>query len=422
MKKLLATMGKSACLLTLGVASTYASQSYIVKVKEGASLLPQKNITIAEKMNVSFGNFYSVIAEDKVAVDSISANPDVLYIEENQEYTYSPVNVGAVLEDASYSKQWGLKNTGKNSGPFWAPGKKGEDINAEGVWKLSRGSNELKIAVIDTGVDHTHKDLKANMWVNEAEKNGEAGVDDDGNGYVDDIHGYDFANNDGDPKDGHGHGTHCAGIIGAVHDRNGVRGVMNKVKIIGIKFLTDKGSGTTENAIKSIDYAIKVGANVMSNSWGGGGFSQALKDSIIAANEAGIIFVAAAGNSRRNNDTSDTYPANYEVENVISVGAMDGAGKKASFSNYGKKTVHVFAPGKDIISTVKNNGYQKMSGTSMATPFVSGAMGLLLSRNPNMSPAEAREQLTATSVKNGSLDSYTVSGRMDALRLVKNLR
>lgn len=421
MKNLLGTLGKSACLLTLGVTSALASQEYIVKLKDGASLAQHKSFKSIETLGVSFGNFVKVTGEN-IDKEMISANPEVLYIEKNQEYTFSPVDMGEVLQDASYTKQWGLKNTGKNSGTFWAPGKKGEDINAENVWKVSRGSNELRVAVIDTGVDHTHTDLKANMWVNEAEKNGEPGVDDDGNGYVDDVHGYDFANNDGDPQDGHGHGTHCAGVIGAVHNRAGIRGVMSKVKIIGIKFLTDRGSGTTENAIKSVDYAIKVGSHVMSNSWGGGGFSQALLDSIKAANEAGIVFVAAAGNSRRNNDTSDTYPANYEVENVISVGAMDGAGKKASFSNYGKKTVHVFAPGKDILSTVKNNGYQKMSGTSMATPFVSGGVGLLLSRNPNMTPAEVREQLVATSVKNGSLDSYTVSGRMDAYRLIRNER
>jgi thermitase len=222
--------------------------------------------------------------------------------------------------------------------------------------------------------------------------------------------------------DGQGHGTHCAGVIGALHNRSGTRGVMNDVKIIAIKFLSDSGRGETEDAISSIEYAIKVGANVMSNSWGGGAFSQALLDAIVAANDAGIVFVAAAGNSRADNDKRDTYPANYEVDNVISVGSMDGSGKKSSFSNYGKKTVHVFAPGSNILSTMPNNRYAKQSGTSMAAPFVSGAMGLLLSSSPNMTPLEARQQLEATAVRNGSLDSVTTSGRMDAARLIKNER
>lgn len=424
MKKLLA----ATFLSGLSLSAVCAPQKFIVKLKPDANLsdvafFSNKSVSNVNDMKVSFGNFYTLEMDDnKSNLEMISADPSVLYVEKNQVYSFAPVSASEVVQDASFSQQWGLKNTGTNSGSFWSPGKKGEDINAEALWKVTRGSNEVTVAVIDTGVDYRHKDLNANMWVNEAEKNGQDGVDDDGNGYVDDIHGYDFANNDGDPLDGHGHGTHCAGVIGAVHNRDGIRGVMSKVKIVGIKFLTDKGSGTTENAIKSIDYATKLGVNVMSNSWGGGGYSEALKEAISAANEKGIIFVAAAGNSYSNNDTKATYPANYEVSNVVSVGAMDGKGAKASFSNYGKKTVHVFAPGKDILSTVKNNGYQKMSGTSMATPFVSGAMGMFVLQNPGMSPEEVREQLISTSIKNGSLDKFTVSGRMDAFRFLKNMR
>ena len=192
--------------------------------------------------------------------------------------------------------------------------------------------------------------------------------------------------------------------------------------MVAIKFLSDSGSGETEHAIKSIDYAVKVGVDIMSNSWGGGEFSQALLDSIKAANDAGILFVAAAGNSRANNDSRDTYPANYEVENVISVGAHDGSGKRSSFSNYGKKTVHIFAPGSNIMSTVPNDRYSKMSGTSMACPLAAGALGLLKAEYPNLTPAEVRERLEATAVRNGSLDDVSTSGRLDAERLLNNTR
>lgn len=415
---------------SLNVAA--APQKLIVKLKDGVSaksisFFQNKSVSNVRDLKVSFGSFYSVTADslNQKSLADLQADPRVEYVEESQTYSFQPVDTAAMkedIQDAKFSDQWGLKNTGRNSGGWFSRGKAGEDINAEGVWKLTRGVKEVKVAVIDTGVDYKHDDLRANMWVNTAEQNGVEGVDDDGNGYVDDVHGYDFANKDGDPMDGQGHGTHCAGVIGALHNRSGTRGVMNDVKIIAIKFLSDSGRGETEDAISSIEYAIKVGANVMSNSWGGGAFSQALLDAIVAANDAGIVFVAAAGNSRADNDKRDTYPANYEVDNVISVGAMDGSGKKSSFSNYGKKTVHIFAPGSNIMSTMPNNRYAKQSGTSMAAPFVSGAMGLLLSSSPNMTPLEARQQLEATAVRNGSLDNVTTSGRMDAARLIKNER
>lgn len=422
--------------LVLGMAVLSASSllaaptKYIVKLKDGVSpksvsFFSQKSVSDVKDLNVSIGAFYSVKADglNQKSLQALANDPAIEYIEPSRTYTISPVKIDKeTIQDGRYDDQWGLKNTGRNSGGWFNRGKAGEDINAEGAWKISKGRKEVKIAVIDTGVDYTHKDLRANMWVNELEKNGVDGVDDDGNGYVDDVYGYDFANDDGDPQDGHGHGTHCAGNIGAIHDRNGVRGVMNNVKMVGIKFLSDSGRGETEHAIKSIDYAVKVGVDIMSNSWGGGDFSQALLDSIKAAEAKGILFVAAAGNSRADNDARDTYPANYEVDNVISVGAHDGSGKRSSFSNYGAKTVHVFAPGSNIMSTVPGDRYQKMSGTSMACPLAAGALGLLVAENPNMSPLEIRERLEATAVRNGELDGITTSGRLDARRLLLNER
>ncbi|MBC97166.1 MAG: subtilase [Halobacteriovoraceae bacterium] len=413
----------------LSGATAYAAPTkYIVKLKEGAnpksiSLFSMKSVQDVTPVRASFGKFYSLKAEglSQKSVSLLAADPNIEYIEESQTYSIGPVAMNKeVINDAKYSDQWGLKNTGRNSGGWFSRGKEGEDVNAEKAWGITKGDRALKIAVIDTGVDYTHQDLKANMWTNELEANGIEGVDDDGNGYIDDIHGYDFANDDGDPQDGHGHGTHCAGNIGAKHDRSGVRGVMDNVQMVGIKFLTDSGSGDTQDAIESIEYAIAVGVDLMSNSWGGGGFSQALKDAIQAANDAGIVFVAAAGNSRRDNDTTDSYPANYEIENVISVGAMDGSGKRSSFSNYGAEKVHVFAPGSNIMSTVPGNRYQKMSGTSMATPLASGVIGLLMAENPNLTPMEIRDRVEATAVRNGLVDQYTRSGRIDAERLLLN--
>jgi len=419
---------KKAVFLTLLFPFCLMAQSpkkLIVKLKPGAKLVQMKSMDAQVRhLDVQVGNFAVVeVASEKSlnTIELLKSMNEVEYVEEDKTWTFEPMSSmnGEVVQDARFAEQWGLKNTGKNSGGWLSRGKAGEDINAEKVWGLTRGSKQIKVAIIDTGIDYNHPDLKGNLDINLDELNGQSGVDDDGNGYVDDIYGYDFANNDGDPIDGYGHGTHCSGVIGALHDTQGTRGVMANVKMFGVKFLSDSGSGTTEGAIKAVDYAIKRGANVLSNSWGGGEFSQALMDAISAANEAGIVFVAAAGNSNADNDKGDTYPANYKLENVISVGAMDGAGKRASFSNYGKTTVHVFAPGKDIISTVKGGKYQKMSGTSMACPHVSGIVGLLLSEEPNLSPKEVRERIMSSAVRTSALDNYTASGRADAFSLLK---
>ena len=278
----------------------------------------------------------------------------------------------------------------------------------------------IKIAVIDTGIDYNHEDLRDNMWTNEAELNGEPGVDDDGNGYVDDIHGYDFANNDGDPMDGNGHGTHCAGTIAAVHDNNlGVAGVMANAQLVGVKFLTDRGSGTTEAAIKAVEYATKVGVDIMSNSWGGGGASAALKEVIEKANEAGIVFTAAAGNSGSDNNSRPHYPSNYDVPNVISVAASQVDDTLASFSCYGSRTVHVAAPGHNILSTYPGDKYKSLSGTSMATPHATGVIGLYLSMNKGELPSDVRAKVMETSVYNRSYGKKLISGgRIDAFNLL----
>lgn len=391
-------------LLTLSITS-YSSE-YIVKLKN-SNTSALKSLGSVKSLNVE--NFALLKTEAKLeSLKSIAAlDSNIEYIEPN--YIYSAFDL-----DTNFKKQWALNNTGRNSGGIFSPGKKGVDLSALEAWKITKGSRDVKIAVIDTGVDYNHEDLVKNIMVNEAEKNGEPGIDDDGNGYVDDVYGYDFGEDDSDPMDGHGHGTHCAGVIGASHDGKGIMGVNANVQILAIKFLKDNGSGTLEGAIKAIEYAISRGVDIMSNSWGGSGNSQALKEMIIKARDAGIIFVAAAGNSRLNNDTAQVIPASYDVENIISVGALDAKGKKASFSNYGKKSVHVFAPGVKIYSTVPNNKYKNMSGTSMACPNVAGVAGLLLAQEPNLSFKDVKERLMNSAIKTEELSSYTASGYVDA--------
>lgn len=406
---------KRLVALALLSSSVYAGE-YVVKLKENVkSFTNLKSFGSVRNMNVSVGNFYVLETENKAALSILSNDPNVEYVEPNITYStfQSP-------QDEDFKKQWGLQNTGKNSGWIFFPGKKGADINAVKAWEVTKGSKDIKIAIIDTGIDYNHIDLKENIMINDAELNGKEGVDDDGNGYIDDIYGYDFANNDSDPMDGHGHGTHCAGVIGASHNKIGIAGVMANVQMLPIKFLKDNGSGTLEGAVKSIDYAIKRGVNIMSNSWGGGGYSQALFDVIKVAQDKGILFVAAAGNSRNDNDKWPSYPASYELENVVSVGAMDGKGKRAGFSNYGAKSVHIFAPGDKIYSTVANNKYKKMSGTSMACPHISGVAGLLLSHDTKLDFRELKERLMDTATSSEDLDSQAASGLVNAYQALIN--
>jgi len=390
---------------------------YIVKYKNTLFMnnLVSSKISVQKNVNTGFGTFAKVSPTNEFVGDIVSElkkNPDIEYVEPNWIIKLSSNDLP---KDTAFKKQWGLKNTGSSGG------KAGEDINVTKAWDITQGSKDVKIAVIDTGIDYTHPDLKNQIDVNLAELNGKPGVDDDGNGFIDDVYGYNFSAKSGDPMDGHGHGTHCAGVIGAEHNQQGIAGVMANVKIVPIKFLSDDGSGEEIDAVAAIDYAIKRGVKVMSNSWGGGEKSQALEDAIKKADEAGIVFVAAAGNEYANNDSTESYPANYDVINVVSVGAFTNKGSKASFSNYGSHSVHVFAPGQDIYSTVNKGGYASMSGTSMATPHVSGVVGLLLSKEPNLSPFEIRERLIKTSTDNSKLSGLSQSGgRVDAYRALIN--
>ena len=333
-------------------------------------------------------------------------NPGVALV----EYDFQ-VTVQLTPNDPLLNNLWGMNNIGQTGGTTDA------DIDAPEAWDVKTNS-DVVVAVIDTGIDYSHEDLAANMWTNPGEIPGN-GTDDDGNGYVDDVYGYDFYNNDGDPFDDHGHGTHVAGTIGAAGNNSiGVAGVNWQSKIMAVKFLGAGGFGSTSGAILSVQYATQMGARVMNNSWGGGGFSQALEDAISAANDAGALFVAAAGNYGRNNDIYPFYPATYDIPNVVSVAATDHNDNRSSFSNYGATTVDLAAPGTAIFSTSPTgscylcspSGYLYLNGTSMATPHVSGAAALIWAVNPTLSVAEVKDQLMNNVDSIPALDGLMISG------------
>ncbi len=247
---------------------------------------------------------------------------------------------------------WGLDNTGQTGGTSDA------DIDAPEAWAISTGSSSTVVAVIDSGVDYNHVDLAANIWTNPGEI-ARNGIDDDGNGFVDDVHGYDFYSDDGDPMDDNGHGTHCSGTIAGVGNNGiGVAGVNWSSSIMALKFLSAGGSGYTSDAIRAVNYATmmrttyNVNVRVTSNSWGGGGYSAAMDSAILASGSAGILFVAAAGNDSTNNDVSPHFPSNYDQASILSVAATDHNDALASFSNYGATTVHLGAP--DSRSTARS--------------------------------------------------------------------
>lgn len=404
-----------AMLLSFAVAHAEPAAipgEYVVKLSEQAFQAEQ--VLMGGDLKIEFVRKLSpqsraVLVRDteirkrEAAIANLQQLPGVELVEPN--YIYS---INRIPNDPDFSKLWGLVNEGQLD-PKGRAGVADADIDAEKAWQITTGSRDVIVAVIDTGVDPNIPDLKNNMWVNEGEIPGN-GIDDDNNGYVDDVYGYDFANNDGDPTDDHGHGSHCAGTIGAEGDNGlGITGVAWQVRIMAIKFLTAQGSGSLAGAISSIDYATKMGAHIQSNSWGGGGFSQQLKDAIVRSHEANAIFIAAAGNSNENNDSGAHYPSNYDVPNVMSVAAINNSGQRASFSNYGANTVHLGAPGRNIQSTIPG-GYAAWSGTSMATPHVSGVAALVLANESQLTGVELKERLIRTVRPFTNLRGKTITG------------
>ncbi len=343
------------------------------------------------------------------AIARYKNHPAIQFIEPNYI-----VSINRTPDDPRFPELWGLRNTGQTGG---LPG---ADISATEAWDTSTGSTNVIVGVIDTGIDYSHPDLAGNIYTNTAETPGN-GVDDDGNGFVDDVHGWDFFNQDNDPMDDHGHGTHVAGTVGAIGNNGiGVTGVSWSVRLMPLKFLGSGGSGSTSDAIAAIEYATQMGVDIMSNSWGGGGFSEALRLAIVDASDAGIFFVAAAGNEGSNNDIFFDFPSGFDVPNVISVAATDHRDQLADFSNYGATSVDLAAPGVNILSTLPSGGYGLSSGTSMATPHVSGVLALILAQYPRITLQAGRTLLLNSVDQVPGLNGRVLTGgRLNAIRALE---
>ncbi len=339
-------------------------------------------------------------------IAGVDSNPFVEYAEPNYlQQTF------AVPDDTDFLDLWGLRNIGQVVGGV--TGTDGADIGATSAWEVSTGSTEVIVGVVDTGVDYRHPDLIGNMWV------------DPRPGPSFGSHGFNAITGSFDPLDDHSHGTHVAGTIGAAGNNGlGVVGVNWTTRIMALKFLPASGAGTTADAIEAIGYAVQakldgVNVRILSNSWGGGGFSQALRDMISAANDNGILFVASAGNATSDNDVTPAYPASYEVANVISVAATNNVDGLASFSNFGLSSVDLGAPGRNILSTVLNGQYDYKSGTSMAAPHVSGAAALILATQPTLSVAGLTTALLNGVDPTPALDGKVLTGgRLNLCRSV----
>lgn len=353
-------------------------------------------------------------------IEKLNNNADVTYAEPNYE-----VESMRLPNDPYFSEEWALSNTGQYQGVA------GIDIGMPSVWDDITGSSPMIVAVIDSGIDYTHPDLAANMWMNPRETP-HNGIDDDQNGYVDDVYGYDFYNDDGDPMDDRYHGTHVSGTIGAVGDNGiGITGIGWQVELMGLKFLGSTGTGPLSGAIEAIEYAIENGVKVLNNSWsftypGLTGLPtnpyqepvQSLRTAIQKADEAGIIFVAAAGNDGTNNDVTPHYPAAYSVGNILSVAATDNKDLLANFSVYGSTSVDLGAPGVVIYSTYpvwkENPPYHFLSGTSMASPHVAGAAALLWAANPDLTHRQVIDWILQGALPISALSGKSVSGgRLD---------
>jgi hypothetical protein len=369
----------------------YVPGEIIVKMKDKASesathkFIGKASLNHKMSLKRSWGRFnmhqFSLKAGQTVdkAVNDMLLDPDVEYAEPN--YIFRKQSVGIEGQPMSFSEMEIAASADNSAFAGGGFGQTSADINANEAWGiLSSTSDRPIVAIIDSGVDYTHYVFVESdaIWsnVNEIPNNG---IDDDGNGYIDDVRGWNFVSNTNNPMDDDNHGTHVAGIVlGMTQDILKAHPDPAKIRIMPLKFLDSNGSGTTSDAIEAINYAINNGAQVLNNSWGGGGFSQSLHDVITAAYNKGKTFIAAAGNSANNNDTSPTYPATYSIPNVVSIAATSSSDNLASFSNYGGSTVHVASPGISILSTLPHDSFGYSSGTSMAAPFASGLAALLI--------------------------------------------
>ncbi len=413
-----------------------AEPEVMVRFKPGVSVQEKKKIAgrLNDRIEDRIESVTGLVAIDdldnaspEAVAEQYRQMPEVLYAEPVMTISLDDPMQGPVRRDLlqrepsdnipndpQFAEQWALNNLGQDGG------KERADIDALRAWLKTRGSEEVVVAVLDTGVDYTHTDLATNMWVRPDRV---PQYVDDELGTFNDLNGYDANANAADPMDENGHGTHCSGIIGAEgNNGEGIAGINWNVRIMPLKFMGRGGYGTTKDAIEAINYAIDrkqkgVNVRVISASWGSTMYSKALEDAIKAAGENGILFVAAAGNSSTNNDSRPHYPSNYDLPNVISVAATDRNDVLANFSNFGVKTVHIAAPGREVLSTWLSNAYREASGTSMATPYVSGVAALIIASEPDITVEKLRERLLRSVDKIDQLSGKVASGgRLNAAK------
>jgi subtilisin family serine protease len=416
--------------IALSETRSFGRPELLVKFKSGVSQATIERLTALrhDRVEDRIENVNGLEAIDDLdnadaaaTVNDYLQLPEVEYAEPNYDIELDAAEgplVPVLPHDPQFTDQWALANSGQRGG------KQGADISATLAWATTTGSDKVVVAVLDSGVDYTHEDLIQNMWMRPASI---APYQDNELGTIDDEHGFNAIDSASDPMDENGHGTHCAGIIGAEGENNiGIAGVNWKVQIMPLKFMNAGGFGTTKDAIAAINYVIdrkKAGVNVrvISASWGSTQRSRALEDVIRKAYENDILFVAAAGNSTTNNDRNPHFPSSYNVPNVISVTALDRHDELAKFSNWGAKSVAIAAPGVDILSTWLGDAYEEKSGTSMATPVVSGVAALVLSEHPRMSVDDLKKKLLASTDPIVALKGKTVTGgRINAAKALEN--
>ena len=390
-------------ILLLFVSLSFGAE-FIVKLRPGADPRALEGYRVIKR----FKSYALVeIPQDRVS-GMVALNSSFEYVARNVR-----LRAFAIPNDPMYVDQWGMSL-----------------VNAELAWDVNVDCSPIIVAVIDTGVDYWHEDLRDNVWRNEIECMGSPNVDDDGNGFVDDCYGWDFVNSDPDPIDDQGHGTHVAGIVGAVgNNSTGVAGVCWKARIMAVKILGSNGTGSAYDFLSAVHYAVDNGARVINTSLGTDDCNiseaslQPLRDAVEYANSKGIVIVAAAGNSGSDNDTCPVYPASFSKDypNVISVASVDGDGKLSSFSNYGLNTVDLAAPGgfsgsKSILSTYAGNSYTYIAGTSIASPFVAGAVAHILSSDPSLTPSLVKNRLlSSVQIDSSLVDKVRSGGYLDLL-------
>ena len=401
--------------LPSNAATSLARPAILVKFRVGISEAAINQITA--RFNDQVQDQIEVVPGLTTIYDPDNADPGFLANQYRTlpEVEYAEPNYEISIDQAASDK---ILPADPRSTEQWALG----DISAPEAWAGTRGSNEIVVAVLDSGVEYDHVDLVDNIWTRPANMKP---YQDRDLGTIDDIHGYNAVANDGNPLDENGHGTYCAGIIGAGCGNSvGVCGVNWKTQIMPLKFINAGGFGYVADAIEALNYAIDrkhagVNLRVINASWGLVEHSRALEDVIRKVYESGILFVAASGSANTNTDSTPRYPAGYSLENIISVAATDKGGALAQFSNYGAKSVQIAAPGQDILTTALGNDYKECSGTSMAAPLVAGVAALALSAHPNLSVDELRSLLLRSVDKLPGLQGRVATGgRINAAKVV----